>query len=154
MATIRTYRDLYPDRKRWLNPVWFDLYADLSETESGESGCCPAWDDRYGCTRPSGHLGPHIADDGDDVLAVWKDPTIEPAGPTDTALLDWLASLPTDDGYSRWRFRRSTSGRGWRLLTTSEEPNYPTPREALIAAFEECKREVNSLFEMLGDGEQ
>lgn len=70
---------------------------------------------------------------------------------TDTVLLDWLSSLPTDPAYSRWKLRRSTSGRGWRLLTTSKQPNYATPREALIAAYEDRRQELEALDRLLGD---
>lgn len=74
MAT-RTYRDLYPDRERWADPAWFDLYADLLEENDDNPGCCQALDSiiSYGCTREPNHSGPHIADSGDEVLAVWGD---------------------------------------------------------------------------------
>lgn len=73
MAT-RTYRDLYPTRDRWNDPVWFDLYADLTEEDDDNPGCCNAYDGAgYGCTREPNHSGPRVADDGDGVLAVWED---------------------------------------------------------------------------------
>lgn len=72
---------------------------------------------------------------------------------SDTVLLDWLESLPNYDDYKRWKLRRSTTGRGWRLLTTREEPNYATPREALIAALEKCRQELNALDHIIGEGD-
>ena len=50
---------------------------------------------------------------------------------TDTELLDALDSLPL--AYGGWKVRESSTGRGWRLMTTSETPNYPTAREAIEA---------------------
>lgn len=61
-----------------------------------------------------------------------------------------LAALPPRDGREqdgarldfleahtegrRWQFRESFTERGWRLLTTTREPNYATVREAIDAA--------------------
>ena len=73
--------------------------------------------------------------------------------PSDTELLNWLESLATEDGYQGWKLRRSSTGRGWRLLTTREPPNYRTPREALIVAFNECGKELAALDQLLGDAE-
>ena len=51
---------------------------------------------------------------------------------TDAYRLSFLDRLPKPPGFG-WRFRTFSTGRGWRLLTTTEEPNYPTVREALDA---------------------
>lgn len=71
--------------------------------------------------------------------------------PTDTVLLDWLSSLPADPARSRWKLRRSAGGQWWLLRTTIEQPNYATPREALIAAYEDCRQELEALDRLLGD---
>lgn len=49
---------------------------------------------------------------------------------TDTQLLDYLDSLTIPAGYG-WQLRPSTTGRGWRLHTTTLTPNYPTARQAI-----------------------
>lgn len=71
---------------------------------------------------------------------------------SDQTLLDWLETLSKPRGFG-WLLRRSSTGRGWRLLTTSHEPNYRTPRAALQAAFEDCAREMEALDKILGDPE-
>lgn len=48
---------------------------------------------------------------------------------TDTARLDYLDSLIVPSGHG-WRVRHSTRGKGWRLMTTTSPPWYPTAREA------------------------
>lgn len=57
---------------------------------------------------------------------------------TDTELLGYLTSLPVLPGQG-WQVRPSSTGRGWRLLTTSAVPNYPTPREAIEAFVKELE---------------
>lgn len=72
---MKTYRDLYPNRDRWANPLWFDACADLSEgaTDDQPQGCRTTNNNNvYICTRPANHEGPHVADDGDIVLDVWS----------------------------------------------------------------------------------
>ena len=62
---------------------------------------------------------------------------------TDTDLLDYLASLPVPPNQG-WQLRTSSTGRGWRLMTTSATPNYPTPREAIEAFAGEQGKEGSS----------
>ncbi len=59
---------------------------------------------------------------------------------TDTELLDVLEALPVEHG--GWRVRPSSTGRGWRLLTTREEPHYPSVRDA-IRAFQKEREGVD-----------
>ncbi len=58
---------------------------------------------------------------------------------TDKDRLDYLDQLEAADrsghGEPGWQLRESSTGRGWRLLTTGREPNYPTAREAIDAAY-------------------
>lgn len=49
---------------------------------------------------------------------------------SDSDCLDFLDSLEAPPGFG-WKVWRSTTGRGWRLATTREEPNFPTAREAI-----------------------
>ena len=46
----------------------------------------------------------------------------------DTRRLDFLQSLSE---YGGWQLRPSTTGRGWRLLTTSADGSVPDIREAI-----------------------
>lgn len=74
-VAMRTYRDLYPNREQWDDPAWFDTCADLSEGETDEhnpEGCQQMdGDGIFICTRPANHEGPHVADTGYEVVAVW-----------------------------------------------------------------------------------
>ena len=60
--------------------------------------------------------------------------------PTDTELLDYLDGLEVADKWlddrhaPGWQLRLSSTGRGFRLLTTSRKPNYQTARAAIAAA--------------------
>jgi hypothetical protein len=57
--------------------------------------------------------------------------------PTDTERLDWLE---TKGEGRRWVARISTTGRGYRLITSTATPNYETAREAIDAAMSEVPR--------------
>jgi len=52
---------------------------------------------------------------------------------SESDLLNYLDQLPIPPGKG-WLLRPSTTGRGWRLLTTSLETSHQTAREAIIAA--------------------
>lgn len=70
---MATFRDLYPALDQWDDPDWFEDCADLSEgTDESDPNGCQADDGRFICTRPLGHEGPHVADDGFSVVSVWK----------------------------------------------------------------------------------
>ncbi len=54
---------------------------------------------------------------------------------TDTEMLDWLERQNAEAVYSgRCVFRRSETGRGWRLHETRREGSSPTVREAIREA--------------------
>lgn len=72
---VRTFRELYPSPEQWADPLWLGQYGDLSEgyeLQNGDAYGCQANNTLYCCTRPDKHEGPHIADDGHEVLAVWE----------------------------------------------------------------------------------
>lgn len=61
---------------------------------------------------------------------------------TDTEMLDFIDSLQSSlSSYGGWKLRKSSSNRGFILLTTSEQPNYLTVREAIQAYVDESKKE-------------
>lgn len=67
--------------------------------------------------------------------------TEEDMSVTDTDLLNALESLPVPPGYG-WQVRESSTGRGWRLLTTSATPAYATVRGAIEAFVRERGKET------------
>lgn len=51
-----------------------DSRSSLPPDLTGMDWCPATWKrDKYGCTRPPGHLGRHAAGDGDYITAVWSD---------------------------------------------------------------------------------
>jgi hypothetical protein len=56
--------------------------------------------------------------------------------PDDKELLDALDGLDVPDGFG-WKVRPSTTGRGWRLMTTREQPNHASARAAIAAFIED-----------------
>lgn len=72
---LRTFRELYPNPEQWVDPLWLEQYGDLSEgydEQDGDINGCQATNGQFVCTRPyNHHEGPHVADDGCEVLAVW-----------------------------------------------------------------------------------
>ncbi len=62
----------------------------------------------------------------------------------ETELLDFVEDHePADRDFDHpagWQFRESSTGRGWRLLTTSRQPHYPTARAAIRAAMADLER--------------